>query len=124
MNHTLCLPYYHSDSCGVSVLHCAVSNGNHEVVKCLLSAKVKVNVAGIRTQRTPLFLAIDGGDLTLVNLLLTHGAKTNFQDRFGELCGFEITRYCKYKTNYAISPVNLLSTYIDERIFPGLISTM
>lgn len=68
---------------GVSPLHCAVANGHREVVSLLLTAHARVNVKGQTSDRTPLFMAGEMGDVEVVKMLLSHGAKLNLTDQFG-----------------------------------------
>jgi len=83
------IPVYKSVYCisfskGVSPLHCAVSNGKLEIVQLLLEAKALVNVKGQKSDRTPLFMAGEVGDIESAKLLLQYGANLNLTDTYGE----------------------------------------
>lgn len=50
----------------------------------MLTAHARVNVKGQTSDRTPLFMAGEMGDVEVVKMLLSHGAKLNLTDQFGE----------------------------------------
>ena len=69
---------------GVSVLHCAVANNHEDVVKALLEGRARGHQFGLRTHRSPIFLAVGLENATMTRMLLQHGARINHRDGFGE----------------------------------------
>ncbi|KAK2161285.1 hypothetical protein LSH36_119g07020 [Paralvinella palmiformis] len=68
---------------GISVLHCAVGNNHREIVEMLLKARARINVCGVKSGRTPLFVAAEVGDLQILNMLISAGARVNIPNDYG-----------------------------------------
>ena len=69
---------------GISVLHCAVGNSHHDIVEMLLRAKARINVRGIKSGRTPLFVAAEVGDMQMLDMLIKAGARVNIRNDYGQ----------------------------------------
>lgn len=70
-------------------LHWAVGGGNHDVVKTLLQTQTKVLINGVNQWRsTALHLAAESGNMGIVQLLLTRGARKDAQNRWYDSHGF------------------------------------
>ena len=54
-----------------------------KVISALLDKKVDLNYSGNHFQ-TPLTLAVQNANITVLNLLINHGANINAQTRYGE----------------------------------------
>ena len=74
---------------GQFLLHVPCEKGMVEIARLLLRAGVDVEATiwddHFKKTRSPLYLAIGNGDLTMVELLLEHKVKVNFRDGWGNL---------------------------------------
>ena len=66
------------------MLHCAVGNNHREIVEMLLKARARINVCGVKSGRTPLFVAAEVGDLQILNMLISAGARVNIPNDYGQ----------------------------------------
>ncbi|MES2678016.1 MAG: ankyrin repeat domain-containing protein [Pseudomonadota bacterium] len=69
---------------GWTALHFAAQRGYVDVVNVLIKAGVKVDIAGLRYQRTALHYAADQGRADVVRALLAAGANPNLLDISGD----------------------------------------
>ncbi|XP_060518374.1 putative ankyrin repeat protein RF_0381 isoform X2 [Cylas formicarius] len=69
-----------NDACYFNPLHMAAANGDSEMVRCLLCRGASVNVYGGRQRQTALHVAVRGGHMAVINLLLESGSDINALD--------------------------------------------
>jgi len=69
---------------GLSLLHCAIRNGQFSVVDFLLAAGADVNQPSHFEKNTPLHFAVLQNDAQMVEKLLVAGAKLNVRNKKGE----------------------------------------
>ena len=70
---------------GETALHAASWRGNSNILEQLLTAGADVNVRLSRSQRTPLFAAIESSEFPIVALLIAHKADVNVIDAEGNM---------------------------------------
>ena len=70
------------DKTGMTVLHCAVSAGNMEMVKYLIKNSLNANELTYSMQNT-LHLAANAGNLGIVSYLIDSGVRVDCQDKSG-----------------------------------------
>ena len=92
---------------GVSVLHCAVGNGHQDIVEHLLRAKARVNIRGVNSGRTPLFVAAEVGNLEILNMLIKAGARVNIPNDYGKF-----HHVCQIKLKNGVAQALITFIYI------------
>ena len=74
---------HHTNSSGLTPLHCAVLSNHLKVAYLLIQAKALVNAYTTQDRTTPLHDAVDKGNLVIVKLLLSYDADVTLQDNEG-----------------------------------------
>ncbi|XP_041427520.1 B-cell lymphoma 3 protein homolog [Xenopus laevis] len=68
---------------GMTALHVAISTGHEDLALCLLDNGADVDTVDIKSGRSSLIQAVEGGSIELVSLLLQRGAQVNAQTYAG-----------------------------------------